>query len=140
MRPNKSSVLIAEDNIAFSKVLSLAFEKLGFQVTVADDGEHALEHLRARSFDLLVTDEQMPRLCGRALCQKIREDSTLPDLPVFFCTAKSWELNADQLKRELGVEAVVQKPFSPRRVAKAVADFHEQTADPVVRSAESDAT
>ena len=126
MNSTQGRVLVAEDNIAFSKVLRLAFERFGLQVTVAEDGEQALEQLKAKTFDLLVTDEQMPRLCGRALCRRIIDDDNLPDLPVFFCTAKSWELSAEELREELGVVAVFRKPFSPRRVAKTVADFHDQ--------------
>jgi CheY-like chemotaxis protein len=119
-------ILVAEDNLAFSKVLRLAFERSGLHVTVATDGEQALGLLQAQSFDALITDEQMPRMCGRVLCQRLREDAHFSDLPIFFCTAKSWELNAESLKQELGVVEVFQKPFSPRRVAMTVADYCQQ--------------
>lgn len=119
-------VLIAEDNCVFARVLQLTLANAGLQVTVAVDGAKALAALTSEAFDLLITDEQMPHLSGHDLCTQIRADSHLCDLPIFFCTAKGWELNVEELKREYDVQDVFIKPFSPRRVATAVTSFLEQ--------------
>ncbi|MBP90057.1 MAG: response regulator [Planctomycetaceae bacterium] len=119
-------VLIAEDNSVFANVMRLTLAKVGLQVTVAGDGAQALSALANDHFDLLITDEQMPHLSGHELCARIRADQRLCDLPIFFCTAKGWEMNVAELKREFGVQEVFIKPFSPRRLASAITSFLEQ--------------
>jgi CheY-like chemotaxis protein len=134
MNSSLGRVLIAEDNLAFSNVMRFALEKVGLLVTVVGDGEQALEQLKSQDFALLITDEQMPRLSGRALCRRLREDDAFKDLPIFFCTAKGWELSADDLKRDLGVVGVFHKPFSPLQMAEVIASFRCQLCPTGLRS------
>ena len=83
-------------------------ESRGFAVEVASNGEQALQ-IAAGSprFDLVITDQTMPRLTGTELAQALQ--STLPKLPVIRYTGHSDPLS-DTLISELGIRACLKKP------------------------------
>jgi CheY-like chemotaxis protein len=113
-------VLIAEDNAALADVIRFNLSRVGLAVTVARHGQEALDMLRASRFDLVVTDFHMPQLSGQELCEQMRLDPQLELIPVILLSAKGLELDAERLRRELGVRAVLFKPFSPRDLARTV--------------------
>jgi two-component system, chemotaxis family, sensor kinase CheA len=95
----RRSILVAEDSITSRMLLKGMLESVGYRVTVAVDGEDALARLRAESFDLVVSDVDMPRLSGLQLTAKIRADSALAGLPVVLVTTL-----ASAADRERGAE------------------------------------
>jgi two-component system chemotaxis sensor kinase CheA len=95
----RRSILVAEDSITSRMLLKGMLESVGYRVTVAVDGEDALARLRAESFDLVVSDVDMPRLNGLQLTAKIRADSALAGLPVVLVTTL-----ASAADRERGAE------------------------------------
>jgi CheY-like chemotaxis protein len=113
-------LLVAEDDRTFASVLRFTLSHHGFDVTVVEDGQAAWEMLRSGEFDLLVSDYQMPRLGGGELCQRIRQEPRLANLPIILVSAKRLELDVAQLRRDYGVRFVFGKPFSPRRLLSAV--------------------
>ena len=113
-------LLVAEDNPALAQVVRFHLEREGFQVTVARNGRDAWTLLQTRPFVLLVTDHQMPGMSGCELCENIRRTPPLADLKVIMLTAKGLELDRRRLREELGVAAVLPKPFSVRELAETV--------------------
>jgi two-component system, chemotaxis family, sensor kinase CheA len=95
----RKSILVAEDSITSRMLLKGILESVGYRVTVAVDGEDAFARLRAESFDLLVSDVDMPRLSGLELTAKIRADANLATLPVVLVTTL-----ASVADRERGAE------------------------------------
>jgi signal transduction histidine kinase len=77
-----SLVLVADDEPAVLEVLSQVVEDLGHDVLRAKDGEEAFGLARARRPQLVVTDHMMPRLSGLELCQRLRRDEVLREVPV----------------------------------------------------------
>ncbi|MEV4703970.1 response regulator [Actinoplanes sp. NPDC049316] len=77
-----TTILIAEDTDDVRMVLHRVFVRVGFTVEVAADGAEALEMARRRPPDVVLTDFNMPRLDGLQLCQAIRADPVLADVPV----------------------------------------------------------
>jgi two-component system response regulator HydG len=75
-------VLYAEDDALLSEVIAESLMDLGYDVSLANDGQHALEIAAAADapFDILVTDLHMPRLDGMALIGRLRADR--PGLPI----------------------------------------------------------
>jgi len=63
---------------------------------------------------LLITDDQMPKMTGSELCQRIREDPHFAHLPVIMLTGKAIG------REQLGWGEVIPKPFSPRKVVAMV--------------------
>jgi signal transduction histidine kinase len=77
-----SLVLVADDEPAVLEVLSQVVEDLGHDVLRAKDGEEAFGLARVRRPHLVVTDHMMPRLSGLELCQRLRRDELLREVPV----------------------------------------------------------
>ena len=80
-------ILVAEDSITSRILLKGILEAGGYQVTTAVDGMEAFTTLRAESFDLLVSDVEMPRMNGFDLTARIRAERHLAELPVVLVTA-----------------------------------------------------
>ena len=89
-------VLIAEDDSVLADVLQFNLQRAGFAVTTVESGDAAVEQLRTGTFDLLISDFQMPGLTGEQVCQVAREELKLTDLPILLCTAKGLEIDAEQ--------------------------------------------
>jgi len=93
------SILVAEDSITARTLLKNILELAGYKVKTAIDGAEALSVLAGESFDLVVSDVEMPRMSGFDLTVKIRSDKRLSQLPVVLVTAL--DSRAD---RERGVD------------------------------------
>lgn len=83
----KKSVLVAEDSITARTLLKGILEAAGYQVETSVDGLDAFTKVRSGSFDLVVSDVEMPRLDGFGLTAKIRAEKKLAELPVILVTA-----------------------------------------------------
>lgn len=108
-------ILIVEDEKKIADIVKSYLERDGFNVTIADTGEKALQLIRDR-FDLIILDLKLPDIEGETVCRSIREFS---DVPIIMLTAKSSE---DERVKGLGIGAddYVIKPFSPRELVARV--------------------
>ncbi|MEI7671846.1 MAG: response regulator, partial [Deltaproteobacteria bacterium] len=85
----KRSILIVEDSITSRTLIKNILESAGYEVTTAIDGYDGFAALQERTFDLVVSDIQMPRLNGLDLTEKIRSDERFGGLPVVLVTSMS---------------------------------------------------
>jgi two-component system cell cycle response regulator CpdR len=114
-------VLIADDEDSMRTLVARAVAMDGHSVVTAEDGAEALEILNNEpgTFDLLLTDIQMPVMDGIALALTVARD--FPDLTILLMTGF-----ADQRERASGLNAIVHdvvtKPFSVADIRTAVAD------------------
>ena len=83
----KPSILVVEDSITSRALLKNILESAGYRVSVAVDGIDAYTVLKTASFDLVVSDVEMPRMDGFDLTVKMRADKQLAALPVVLVTA-----------------------------------------------------
>jgi two-component system chemotaxis sensor kinase CheA len=81
------AVLVAEDSITSRMLIKSILEAAGYRVKTAVDGLDAFTLMRAETFDLVVSDVEMPRLNGFDLTARIRADKRLADVPVVLVTA-----------------------------------------------------
>lgn len=105
---SKKAILVVDDSITMRTLERNILQAAGYQVTVAHDGQHALEVLtQSGSFDAIVTDIQMPQIDGLELCRRVRQSAT-PDLPILVVTSLNTE---DEKKRALnaGADAYIMK-------------------------------
>lgn len=102
------AILVAEDSITSRLLLKSILESAGYRVKTAVDGMEAFAMLRSETFDLLVTDVEMPRLNGFDLTLRIRADRALASLPVVMVTALA---TPQDLERgfDVGANAYVAK-------------------------------
>lgn len=81
------SILVAEDSITSRALLKNILESAGYRVVTAVDGIDAYTALKTGSFDLVVSDVEMPRMDGFDLTAKVRADKRLAELPLVLVTA-----------------------------------------------------
>lgn len=98
--PSKNRLLVVDDTPFFRDLEKKYFESVGFHVTLAFNGQDALDLLLAkpRSFDLVVTDIVMPVMDGFGLLKNIRNHPQLAHLPVIALTSFAQEENLDKAK------------------------------------------
>lgn len=115
----KTRILIADDepNIVIS--LEYLMRREGHDVSVARDGDEALDMIRRDRPDLVLLDAMMPGKSGFEVCQAVRADESLSAVRIIMLTAKGRE--TDQAKgKALGVDDYIVKPFSTRELAERV--------------------
>lgn len=120
-------ILVAEDNPALATVVQFNLQRAGYEVSVAANGKIAAQRLDEDRFDLLITDHQMPEMTGIELCTELRQKADYATLPIVMLTAKGLELELNQLKEELKIDATFPKPFSPVAVVTRVQELLAQT-------------
>ena len=103
-------ILLVEDN---EQMLSFVSEKLKehFVVETALNGEEALEIMKDRPVDIVITDVMMPVMNGMQLCRAIKTNVEYNHIPVIFLTAKN-DLDSKIKGLEMGADAYIEKPFS----------------------------
>lgn len=80
-------ILVADDSFTSRGLLRSILESAGYEVVTVNDGSEAWHKLKQESFDLLVSDIEMPRMDGFVLTTKVRGDAELKSLPVVLVTA-----------------------------------------------------
>jgi len=118
---HQTTVLIVDDSIAVRELLSMSFQKVGYRVEQARDGQDAWEKLRGGlRCDLIFCDIEMPRMDGLELLSRIRADSNLKHIPVAMLTSRGAERHR-QTARELGATAYFTKPYLEEELLSAAA-------------------
>lgn len=109
-------ILVVDDERPIAEILKFSFEREGFEVETAFDGEEAVAKARTSQFDLVILDIMLPKLDGFSVCREIRRFS---NVPILMLTAKEDEVDK-VLGLELGADDYVTKPFSPRELLARV--------------------
>ncbi len=104
-------VLIVDDSITVRELLSLTFNKVGYRVEQARDGQEAWEKLRSGlPCDLVFCDIEMPRMDGLELLSRIQKDPELNHLPIAMLTSRGADRHR-QVAVQLGAKAYFTKPY-----------------------------
>ena len=108
MKNDGKKILVVEDEAHLAKGLQFNLEREGYRVTLADNGQSALELLGKEAFDLMILDIMLPKLSGLEVARKIRNRDMR--FPILMLSAKSTDED-----RETGLEAgaddYLTKPF-----------------------------
>ena len=106
----KPRVLVVEDNIEMQEYLR-SLLRPNYRVTLAADGQSALQILRGQHFDLITSDIMMPRMDGFEFREKVMQSDEQRNIPFVMLTARS--LEEDKLRGlRMGVDDYLTKPFS----------------------------
>ncbi|MEY4295292.1 MAG: hypothetical protein RLY82_980 [Pseudomonadota bacterium] len=106
------SILLADDSSVLRKNYATPLRAAGFQVTEAVDGNDALEKIKMQSFDLVITDQNMPRMDGLTLTRNLRGIANFQRVPVLMLmenAAEATKVNASA--KAAGVNGWLVKPF-----------------------------
>ncbi len=113
------SILAVDDSASMRKMVSFMLIGAGYQVVEAVDGEDAFEKAVGGNFDLVLTDQNMPRLDGLGLTRKLRADPRFQATPILILTTESGDL-MKQAGRAAGATGWLVKPFDPVRLLEVV--------------------
>lgn len=117
-------VLIADDEPSIVISVEFLLKREGLAISVARDGEEALERIRADRPDLVVLDVMMPKLNGFEVCETVRADPELAGVRILMLTAKGREAEMNK-GLALGADAYIAKPFSTRDLVARVKSLLE---------------
>lgn len=102
--------LVVDDSLTARRALSKALRQFGFHVTEAGDGQQALELLRNQTFDLVMTDLDMPRMGGLELLSDMQSGNYC-DAPKIVVSSRNEQTFKDQAL-EVGADEYITKPIS----------------------------
>ncbi len=115
------TVLVVDDEADIREVAAMSLETVcGWKVLQANSGVEALRMARENRPDVILLDVMMPDMDGPKTLQALRTDGELESIPVIFLTAK---VQSSDRKRfaEMGVSAVLPKPFDPMLLGEQIA-------------------
>ncbi|PKO68595.1 MAG: response regulator [Betaproteobacteria bacterium HGW-Betaproteobacteria-16] len=113
------SILAVDDSASMRKMVSFTLTGAGFHVVEAVDGQDAFEKAQTHTIDLVLTDQNMPRLDGLGLTRKLRDHPKFKVTPILILTTES----SDQMKqagRSAGATGWLVKPFDPNRLIEVI--------------------
>jgi two-component system chemotaxis response regulator CheY len=106
------SFLVVDDFPTMRRIVRSLLKELGFtNVEEAEDGQEALNKLKAGGFDFVVADWNMPNLDGMEMLKQIRADPALANMPVLMVTAEAKKENIIAAA-QAGASGYVVKPFT----------------------------
>jgi two-component system chemotaxis response regulator CheY len=116
------SILAVDDSASMRQMVAFTLKSAGYAVTEAVDGQDAWEKANGsngRHFDLVLTDQNMPRLDGIGLTKKLRDNPKFKSTPILILTTES----SDQMKqagRSAGATGWLVKPFDPAKLIEVI--------------------
>jgi adenylate cyclase len=105
-------ILVVDDNRINRLKLARGLDLQGHTVSLAEDGQQAIEMLREQSFDLMLLDIVMPEMDGYQVLAHVKGDEDLRDIPVIVISAVD-EMDSIVKCIEMGAEDYLPKPFDP---------------------------
>ena len=112
-------ILFVDDEEALVELTGGLLHGLGYQVVGTTDSLDALQTFSERpdAFDLVITDQTMPRMTGAVLAQKLKE--IRPDIPVILCTGYSETISQEKAE-SMGIDGFVMKPLSKTELGETI--------------------
>jgi len=104
-------IFVVEDEKPILTLLTYNLEKEGYKVSSSSNGEEALSVIKEKKPDLVLLDWMLPDLSGIKICQYLKQDEKVKNIPIIMLTAKGEE--EDKVKGlNTGAEDYMTKPFS----------------------------
>jgi DNA-binding response OmpR family regulator len=115
MASGKGRILIVDDDPHAVEILTRMLEREGYECISAASGAAALQLLRAQAVDVILLDVMMPEMDGLEVCERLRQDSELRQIPVILLTAKD-DIETRSRGMSLGVSEYLTKPVNKREL------------------------
>ncbi|MEX5747020.1 response regulator [Massilia sp. UMI-21] len=113
------TILAVDDSSSLRQMVAFSLKAAGYNVVEAVDGQDGLDKAKQQSVDLVLTDQNMPRMDGLALIKTLRTLPTYAKTPILMLTTES----SDEMKakgRAAGANGWLVKPFDPQRLIEVV--------------------
>ncbi len=115
-------ILLVEDDLLNQEVAATFLQRMGVNVSIANNGQEAIEVLHREPFDCVLMDIQMPVMDGLNAVKLIRSDASLANLKVIAMTANASNSERDHFLA-LGMDDFISKPFDPTTLYTTIAKY-----------------
>jgi CheY-like chemotaxis protein len=119
---NNKSVLVIDDEAHIRRVIELKFRNQGYRVSTATNGEEGLELIKAQEPDVVITDIMMPKLDGKALCERLNELKKGRSFLTIVMTCRISPTEQDWID-QMQDTVFVEKPFSLSTMLRCVDQY-----------------
>jgi two-component system, chemotaxis family, chemotaxis protein CheY len=113
------TILAVDDSSSLRQMVAFSLKAAGYQVVEAVDGQDGLEKAKQQTVDLVLTDQNMPKMDGLTLIKSLRGLPGYQKTPILMLTTES----SDDMKtkgRAAGANGWLVKPFDPQRLIEVV--------------------
>jgi two-component system chemotaxis response regulator CheY len=113
------SILAVDDSASMRQMVAFTLKSAGYNVIEAADGQEALDKARAQSVNLVLTDQNMPRMDGITLVKNLRSLPSYSTTPILVLTTES----SDDMKakgKAAGATGWLVKPFDPGKLIEVI--------------------
>ena len=113
------SILAVDDSASMRQMVVFTLKSAGYNVIEAADGQEAFEKARGAQVDLVLTDQNMPKMDGLTLVQNLRTLPAYGATPILILTTES----SDDMKakgKAAGATGWLVKPFDPMRLIEVI--------------------
>lgn len=112
------TILVVDDSSTVRQQVSLALKQAGFGVVEAVDGQDALDKLAGSSYDLMISDVNMPRMNGLDMIEALKTKGTHPTMPIVLLTTEGQPALIKRAKAA-GAKGWIVKPFKAAMLVAA---------------------
>ena len=120
MEKSKGRILIVDDEADAVEILTRMLGREGYSCVSASGGAAALEIAQSQPVDVILLDVMMPEMDGLAVCERLRQDENLRQIPVILLTAKD-DMETRSKGMSLGVSEYLTKPINKRELFNRIA-------------------
>ena len=113
------TILAVDDSSSLRQMVAFSLKAAGDQVVEAVDGQDGLEKAKQQTVDLVLTDQNMPKMDGLTLIKSLRGLPTYAKVPILMLTTDSSE-EMKSKGRAAGANGWLVKPFDPQRLIEVV--------------------
>lgn len=114
-----ATILIVDDSASIRNMVSFTLKQQGYEVVEAADGQSALNKAKAGSYNLVLTDVNMPGMDGITLCAELKKLPAYKFTPVLILTTES-DAQMKQKGKTVGATGWLVKPFSPEKLIATI--------------------
>ncbi|MBS4016655.1 response regulator [Azonexus hydrophilus] len=113
------TILAVDDSASIRQMVSFTLKSAGYEVVEAVDGQDGLDKAKSRSVNLVLTDQNMPRMDGLTLIRNLRALPQYASTPILMLTTESSDAMKSQ-GRAAGATGWLVKPFDPQKLIEVV--------------------
>lgn len=114
-----TKLLLADDSITIQKVVGIIFSNEDYELTIVDNGNLAIEKAMEIKPDIMLIDAVMPGRNGYEVCQEVRSDASLKNIPLLLMTG-AFEPFDENRAHQCGADDFISKPFESQHLVGKV--------------------
>lgn len=114
-----AAILAVDDSASIRQTVMISLELAGHKVDQAVNGKEGLSKAESTSFDLIITDLNMPEMDGLSMIREMRKRPTMAGVPILFLSTES-DAGFKQQAKAAGATGWITKPFSSDQLCRIV--------------------